>query len=328
MELYFYLNILIFPSGILLNLVQIYIFSMQALNTKTRIGYMHALLGCFNMSQLLYALIVQNILPLYFNVNLNELTDASCRVVNFIQELTLVIPSFQHVLITFQFYLSIKYPKNYFAYQKSKSKFILTSLIMIALVVALNIEFLFYELKPIGNDSAINASNWTVIYECNADFYLLLVSESMSVLLRYFLPFIINIFLNGLIILQVYRNQVKLNRSVKSYKDFFLSIVIINFIIFVFYLPWSIALILNMASITPTFLRPIIAATNMASSIASFYKIGTSVSFIVCILPFFVYVYFNRLFRREFFTIFQLSKLPLSVHGRQSAQTSSSKNPS
>jgi len=187
---------------------------------------------------------------------------------------------------------------------------------MIVFAVVVNIEYFFYDLEsqPISSNQTTTEANVSFLAKisCNSNFNILVVSQSLALILRYILPFILLNILNFLIIYQVCKNQLKLNRSrsLKSYKDFFLSILIINFGIFIFYMPWSIAIIIALAK--KANLNKLTANDSTEDYI---YKIGYSVSFLVCILPFFVYLKFNRLFRKEFFGIFKKSKLLLSSSG-------------
>ena len=304
MELYFYLNIIFLPLGIFINVIQTYVFCSKSLNSKTRIGFMHSLLSFFNLLQLTFALITQIIFPLYFGINVYEVAKTTCVLLNFAQQMSYVMPSFQQVLISFQFYLSIKFPNSYLAYQKSKTKFFLTTMLLILFAFFGNLEYFFYDLKTEpALSNFTNTKSYLNEIGCNASFNLLVSSQSLALILRYILPFILLNILNFLIIYQVCKNQLKLNRSLKSYKDFFLSILIINFGIFIFFLPWSTAIIIQLAN--KANLNVINA---FESSVDYFYKIGYSITFLVCILPFFVYLKFNRLFRKEFFEIFAKSK--------------------
>ena len=75
-------------------------------------------------------------------------------------------------------------------------------------------------------------------------------------------------------------------------------------------MPWSIAIIIALAK------KANLNKLTVNDSTEDYiYNIGYSVSFLVCILPFFVYLKFNRLFRKEFFGIFKKSKVILSSSG-------------
>jgi len=183
-------------------------------------------------------------------------------------------------------------------------------MVLILFAVASNLEYFFYDLKaPLQSSSSSLSSNITTSesylneVNCNASFNVLISSQSLALILRYILPFFLLNILNFLIIYQVCKNQTKLNRSLKTYKDFFLSILIINFGIFLFYLPWSTAIIIELIKKANLNDIPV-----FNSSVDIFYKIGYSITFLVCVLPFFVYLKFNRLFRKEFFGIFSIKK--------------------
>ena len=98
----FFMIMIIFPIGIALNLLQLFVFSKKALNVKTNMGSMHALLSFFNIFALVASILLTQLLP-FLKINIKEYTNFGCKLLSFTQRVSLDVPSFQQVLITFQF---------------------------------------------------------------------------------------------------------------------------------------------------------------------------------------------------------------------------------
>ena len=194
---------------------------------------------------------------------------------------------------------------KFIQFQNSKKQYLFIILGMVVFAIAENIEYFFYELTlTYSNLTAVNASsNDTSIsfnYVCYASFYLILGSGISSLIFRNFLPFIIMLIFNILIVYHIVQNHLKVNRTYKArgHKHFFISIMTINLIFFILYLPWSIAQII-------VFVQYFFTARSLTQTIdvgvIFFYNVGWSVSYLNYIFPFFVYIQFNRLFRKELF---------------------------
>ena len=198
-------------------------------------------------------------------------------------------------------------PMKFIAMQNSKKKYLFIILGMIIFAIAENIVNFFFQLTlTYSNTSAVNATanetTFTLNYICYSSFYLTLGSGIASLLFRNFIPFIIMFIFNVLIIFHVYQNHLKLNKTYRArgHKHFFISIMTINLLFFILYLPWSIAQIIVLVQFFFT-ARNVTQSVN--PGIIFFYNVGWSVSYLNYIFPFFVYIKFNRLFRTELFAI-------------------------
>ena len=302
----FFMIMIIFPIGLLLNGLQLYVFSKKELNSKTNMGSMHALLSFFNILAIIFSILLTQLLP-FLGIDIKTFTRFGCKFLSFLQRVSLDIPSFQQVLITFQFYMSIKFPMKFIAMQNSKKQYLFIILGMVLFAVAENIEYFFYELTlTYSNYTAVNASvndtNLSYNNVCYASFYLILGSGIASLIFRNFLPFIIMLIFNILIIYHIIQNHLKVSRTYRArgHKHFFISIMAINLIFFILYLPWSIAQII-------VFVQYFFTARSLTQTVdvgvIFFYNVGWSVSYLNYIFPFFVYIQFNRLFRKQLFLI-------------------------
>ena len=140
---------------------------------------------------------------------------------------------------------------KFISMQNSKKQYLFIILGMVVFAVAENIEYFFFELTlTYSNLTRVNASaNETSIgytNVCYASFYLILGSGIASLIFRNFLPFIIMLIFNILIMYHIVQNHLKVNKSYKArgHKHFFISIMTINLIFFILYLPWSIGQII------------------------------------------------------------------------------------
>ena len=60
---------IIFPIGLVLNGIQLYVFSKKELNLKTNMGSMHALLSFFNILAIVFSILLTQLLP-FLSVNI------------------------------------------------------------------------------------------------------------------------------------------------------------------------------------------------------------------------------------------------------------------
>ena len=301
----FFMIMIIFPIGLVLNSLSLYVFSKKELNLKTNMGSMHALLSFFNIMAIIFSILLTQLFP-FLGLNIKKFTNFGCKILSFMQRVSLDVPSFQQVVITLQFFISIKFPMKFIAMQNSKKQYLFIILAMIIFAVAENIGYFFYELTlTYTNLTHFNSTNGTELsynYICYASFYLIIGSGISSLIMRNFLPFILMLIFNILIIYHINQNHLKVNRTYKArgHKHFFISIMTINLIFFILYLPWSIAQIV-------VFVQYFFTARSLTQTIDTavifFYNVGWSVSYLNYIFPFFVYIKFNRLFRKELFLI-------------------------
>ena len=80
---FFFFSVALSLLGILLNLVKACVFSRKALNKKTYIGHMHALLSIFNIISLAIPVLFEDILP-YFSIYPSENSNFLCKTLNFL----------------------------------------------------------------------------------------------------------------------------------------------------------------------------------------------------------------------------------------------------
>lgn len=301
----FLMIMIIFPVGLLLNGLQLFVFSRRELNSKTNMGSMHALLSFFNILAIFFSILLTQLLP-FLGIYIKNSSVFGCKFLSFLQRVSLDIPSFQQVLITFQFYMSIKFPLKFMAMQNSKKQYLIIILSMILFAVCENIGYFFFDLvvndsNSTNANSTDNSSSLIQTNVCFASFALIMGSGISSLIFRNFVPFTMMLIFNILIIYHVLKNHSKLNRTYRArgHKHFFISIMTINLIFFILYLPWSIAQIIVYVQYFFTARQ----SQTIDSGVLYFYNVGWSISYLNYIFPFFVYYNCNRLFRKQIFLI-------------------------
>lgn len=295
---YIYMNFMIVPIGILTNMVSIIIFIKKRLNKKTNIGYMHALLCLFNIFPLINSVMLTQILP-HYKIDLFQKSEFSCKLFSFWIRFALDCPSFQQIYITAMLMVSIKFPIKFISFQKFKYT-ILVLLVMLIGSFGLNIPFLFFEnsLNSINNSSfEMNNSFYMKIetFECNANKVLSTVSDMLNLLMRYYIPFMVLLVTNGLIVKHFIdqRKRLKFKKWNKGTKNFLISITIINTLFLILYLPSSISFLL----IYTQFIE--ISSESLSYSMVDFFNLGLTISYLNNTVPFFAHLAFNRIFRNE-----------------------------
>ena len=293
----YYINIIVIGIGLATNLISIVIFIRKKLNSNTNIGIMHSILCFLNMLPLLNSIILIQILPSMTGLNLITYTSFSCKLVSFWLRLALTLPSAQQVLITFMLFVSVRSPLQYIKMRKNTNKILLVTYISIFLI---NFQYFFYELEPISKSEPNSSSNSSA-YECNGSDLLAISLDMVGLGVRFVVPLLIMTGMNLLIFYQVYQSK-KMFCSVKKkgIKIFLTSIVIVNFMFLVFYIPWAVVMVLNYYFYfnlnTNNYL-------NFFYSTHNYFNYAKSISYLNNSITFFVHIVFNKLFKSEIVSI-------------------------
>lgn len=296
-NLHFYFAIVIIPIGVGLNLISLLIFCRKALNKSTNWGLLNGILCFFDILALSNSTIIDKLLP-YFNVNLTNMSELLCKLLNIWKRLTLQSASMQQLLITFMFYMNVKYPNRFRLLQKKENLFKIVAL-MIFGIIGFNIQYLFFDFKNILTfDQYTNTTQF--VKSCTGSLELLIVSDFINIFLVSILPFSCMLTLNVLIIKQLVTSRSKFQNGNLKIKDlqFFKLIITINFLFLIVYLPWTVSQVLN-------YIFGFIYYENFRDKIKVFsylelyQSVSTLIAYLFNISPFFINLTFNRLFKRE-----------------------------
>lgn len=292
----YFFSILTMPIGILLNIFTIWIFSRKRFNRNSNNGFLYITLCLFNIIALINQLII-NILK-EFATDPRNFYLYFCHFYNIFSSVTLQIPSFAQIYISYDLYRSICKLKTT---PLSKKKYVFYIIINILFLIAINsIYFTFF----IKTDNFLNKSligwNSTMtnysLSECMANELNDLIIDGIDVLCRGLIPFIAIFILNYSVTKQVFRTKKNLQivKSLKKEYNFAISVIAINILFFLIYLPWIISFILyhKMRFLSYDF-----------KSDTRLYELILTISDCIAYLnnysPFLINILFNKIFRKE-----------------------------
>lgn len=273
--------------GIPSNLVAMFIFSRLA-HKKTNMGFLYTWQASIDLAVLLITFFVARSSSVFLPFSLANLNDSMCKFVIFARRYILHASSWMPVLITFDRFTFVLYGHSRrFKFLKNKCFLVVIILIMLTLLAILDIPNLMFYLPA-------NTSNPS----CMADRNIVLSSDMISIVLRTYLPFLIMIVLNALMVHKIRessrrtfkqtavgRREYHFTLATMTYDAYFL---IFNFPLSVFYIFYDINLY------SGAFTDRLFAAK---------YSLANSafINFSFCeqTLTIFMYVAFNKLFRNE-----------------------------
>lgn len=114
----FYFFLIVTPLGLVCNLISIYIYKCPSLNKNTNIGILYVWLCLLNMISLCYFTCVTQSSALF-----NYTVPLPCGLEVFFRRMTFNSISWMQVLISFDRFIAVMYPKSVFMKKKVCSKF-------------------------------------------------------------------------------------------------------------------------------------------------------------------------------------------------------------
>lgn len=294
---------IVVPIGVIVNAIAVFVFFQKVLNNNTMNGFMNAFLCIYNIIALLNIFFITQFMPA-LGVNVLAASQFTCKFFTAWRLVFVQLPSLQQILITCFFYISIRYPARYQFYKSSKLVGQAMALVFIFLWLA-DMSTFWY------NQTVIVINNTTVIHTCQGSWEIALSFDILFFGFRAVIPFTTLLFLNIKIleIINSSKRRVSQNRlslpnngqpssQPPSQNKYGKAILCINVLVFIFYTPWMIGFILNY----------VLGRTSLSSSVNMnilrlYYSISISFTYFFNCSPFFVNMYFNRLFRQEFLRI-------------------------
>ena len=299
----FYVSTVIFPLAVILNTTSIVVFSRKRFANHTN--------GLFNI----FIDIANNILflsafPFYYTKAIgNDIelwSDLTCKTLNYVFKVTVAYNSWLNVLISFDRMASVVYPHSFKFMKKRKCIYIIFALILVTLCLMYTPNLLLNVI--IINENSTNGNQTSKTTKlCSGSPLLVNIRDGIAMIFRIILPFILMLIFNIILIKNLVKTKRNLNkeRSMRKEEKFSRSIIALNFLFFITTLPYLVALVLlNMFqySSKSTFSSSDTAIINFCLSIAvsiSVYNHG---------LPCLVNLYFNKVFREEFFNLLSNTK--------------------
>jgi hypothetical protein len=313
----FYYSFVAIMVGTLLNIVTIYVFLRKRVSAKTNMSLLYTSLCFFDILTMLNSLPFTQFLPT-LDLYLSSRSSVLCKLVMIYRRATTQAPSWLHVLITFDRFLSVCYPKKMKHFRR-RSTLICIIVIIPCVLLILNIQHIFYDIYESNSTSLIfmNGTNEsTIVFNykriCSASETLQSVVEFVYVLLRAFIPFSIKLFLNIKLIkcfLKSKKRSNNKNLASKREKIFTITVIVMDISYFLLYMPWSGYFIaLNIYKLSTAENNELWNANMMLVQ-----SITYSIALVNNFSSFFVNIVMNSIFRNELLGIFHLRSNKVSI---------------
>jgi hypothetical protein len=294
----FYYTLIIPPTGLILNLFSIFIFTRKSLN-KINMGFIF-LIQTFADCLLILMLTVFLRSSILFGENLETASDIACKILTFSRRFFVHLSSWITVYITFDRFMFIKFP-NRFAFLQDK-KYIAIIIISIAMFLFLvDLESIFFFV----NEQKTFENNTTIIKkQCSALHSVSVASDIITIVFRSYLPLLLMLIIDIILVRHVFEAKRKLTKSKLTSRkqlSFTLIVILSNFAFFTFNFPLSIAYILsniyNYSGIK--------VESSYFISFNFYFQLAVYFSFLYQNFSFFIYFSFNSLFREEVLNLFR-----------------------
>ena len=264
------------------------------------------------------------------------LNDPACKIFSYVLRLTVQLPSWIQVLVTYDRYILVAYPNRFNFLKTRKFVAIITSLVLFSLCL-LNVPNFFFYLTTTTSLASTLTANRTIVsvnrtsIACVSERHISLIRDMVPVFFRIIIPFALIIHGNSLLVKTFLATKKKHVHSVqaasrdkqssnttvattntthslaeqnkrrhKKESSFVKSIIAMDTSFIIILLPLGVTLIfLNLYNYIPSLGTPgNIAANRMSFVISGVLSIWASL--FPCILTF----VFNKLFRNELIAIF------------------------
>jgi hypothetical protein len=328
----FYFSTCVVPIGLLLNICTAIIFSRKNLNRNCYLGYLYSILCILNILALSNSIIITQLLPFY-DIDLLIISDLSCKFLSLWRNFLLQCPSWQQAFVSFNLFMNVYFPKRFTFLKKPKILAIIITLMLFTILVinieylffelgfgwgwtsvnpnanssqtnrtqAANMSFLVFQNRStngsIGSRTTIPTSTNSNQFRrrCRAYGALLIIADAINILMRNVVPFFIMLLINIAIISKIRKSKRTINPNTKNNgsRSFIISILAINFLFLLLYLPWSV-----------TFILANLLEGNINEPLISLYQNSTiAISYLNNLSPFLINLAFNKLFRLELYSL-------------------------
>jgi hypothetical protein len=252
----FYYSVVILPIAILLNTIGFLIFINKRMNHRHLFtGYINAFLCILNNMALTFY-IATNIFAysIYTKQPFMPITsshspvysDLTCKLFGFIKRYLFHLPAVYQSFISFHCYTLIKYPSGLI---KKKYIYLLIVIVIALLIAIINLPFAFYHyskeiviFKEVLNNSTIEYNQTFCTIQEDVDY----IMDIQDVFIRGILPMILMLIFTVKSIRELNESSVRsnsTNNTILSKKKFIKSMISMNILFIILYLPWSIILV-------------------------------------------------------------------------------------
>ena len=281
-----YSNIISIAVGVPLNLINVIVFTRLMLNktNKTNMGFLGLCQSIIDIVHILYISLLfrsTSLLP----VNLIRKSDSICKFLNLIRRVLSGCTSWMQVVSTFDRFIFVIFGHGgRLRFMKHKRYLALIIFCVLILLSLTNIINLFFYI-----------SNG----KCTADNSILVASDLIFIITKLYIPIFFMIFFNVYmvrIVIKKSRTALRQTSNLRKEYQFTVAVIANDTFFLLFYLPISVYTILYDFNLYSGAFNgdPLLAATYNLSG-----NVFKDFSFCIQTFSFFIYLAFNKLYRRE-----------------------------
>ena len=303
----FYSKVILIPIGIIGNIISMFIFTRPSFNQKTNTGLLYTLFCGINLILIVYEAAFK-----YKNSFTKFSIDLPKSIELYIENILFECLSWVQVIISVDRFIAVLYPvKGVLLISK---KWILNSIIfgLFIFIVALNSPFFIRISK-----TSINSHNQTVTKADIMTFKVLTINYYIDNCIRFYIPFIIMVIVDILVIIRLKKSRTHLNQrknrnvNVSNTSNrssrFTRNTIIFDLIYLIFNIPST-----SFGTFMIIYCTLFYAGIEIGLASPYYELLSTFLplfSFFYLTLIFLLFIAFNRIFRAEFVTLFRLQKI-------------------
>ena len=321
-----YYSSIVIPIGVILNLSTIFIFARSTKVTKknTIINLLYIGLSMYDILALFNSILFAQLLP-SLNIYIVNYSKANCIALNWYRKSVIQSPSWVQVIITFERYLSVCHANKFGLFKRKRNVIAMLISIFVILTVVNMGQAWFYTILITqnstyyafsGEDSSHPLTNSS--RSCTSSKIVSLVTDFINVAFRFVIPITIMIILNVLISRNLYQSKKRskaINKSLKQERNYTLTVAGFNVLFFVLNLPWAVYYVLNYIQSSGIV---VFSASLDVAILGLMNSIVFSIFYLNNLSSFFLNLFFNRVFRKQFFSMtrgtWKLSNVPSSAN--------------
>lgn len=291
----FYFTIISSTIGLPTNLISSWVFARIMKKTKTNnMGVLSLIQSLVDFLFLLQLLLVLRATPVVFTRSLYTDSDFSCKILMFLRRFMTHASSAVTVILTFDRFVAVCFQqKSQFMQRKSiLLAIMLSSFLLIAVLDVPNLLF-YLEFSQSGGPVV-----------CIADFLATISSDVIGITVRTYLPLVLMAVMNGLIIRRIRISSRGVRQTCENHKEnqFTRAVIAYDVFFLICSLPVAIYIIINDVYLyMGAFKRDPV----MGASYNLWLGITLSISYMKQFLTFFMNLLFNKVFLKEFKSIFR-----------------------
>ena len=289
------LTVIILPVSLFFNTLTILVFLRKQFKNSTN-GFQNITLNIVNNLVLIFIFVIY-----YTKSKGNDIRSHStfvCQSLSFIVRALVQLSSWIYVITVSERLIWISYPLEYRRFKYKKEALTLAVLLAFFFLCGLNSPNFWLKLVVTQTNSSANQTLNGMV--CTGDAQVIEIRDTVVILFRMILPFILTLLLNIVLIVKLIRVKKMLtNRDTFMLREckFALTLIVLNVLFILTLIPTIIALIYsNMMTNIPEMVNFVRHLSQLISSYNYCFN-------------FFINLITNAMFRREFIKIFNLNKL-------------------